>query len=127
MKPNTTLHLLGVHEWNHMPFGLKTFQMSFQMGMSQVLRNMNWQYVLVHVDDIFIFSSNFTEHLCHLGQVFNRPRTVKLTLKPSILSKKCVAVHPEKTKAVNTFPVPKNLGLLQYNASFVLSDNYQAA
>ena len=62
----------GVNEWTRMPFGLTNAHISFQIGMSSVLRAMNWKSVLVYVDNIFIFSSTFHEHLLHLEQVFSK-------------------------------------------------------
>ena len=56
----------GVYEWFRMPFGLKNAAMSFQMVMGQVLRDMNWRYVLCYIDDILVFSSKFEQHLVHL-------------------------------------------------------------
>ena len=130
----------GVYEWLRLPFGLRNSPVSFQMIMTQVLRGLNWKFVLVYVDDILIFSKTFEEHLRHLEQVFNRLRDANLTLKPTkcefavkevkylghILSKHGVQVDPSKTDAVSSFPVPKNqkqvksfLGMCSYYRKFV--------
>ena len=45
-----------------MPFGLRNAPASFQMLMSQVLKGLNWKFVLCYIDDILVFSSNFKEH-----------------------------------------------------------------
>ncbi|CAC5403244.1 Retrovirus-related Pol polyprotein from transposon gypsy,Retrovirus-related Pol polyprotein from transposon 297,Retrovirus-related Pol polyprotein from transposon 17.6,Transposon Ty3-I Gag-Pol polyprotein,Transposon Ty3-G Gag-Pol polyprotein,Retrovirus-related Pol polyprotein from transposon opus,Retrovirus-related Pol polyprotein from transposon 412 [Mytilus coruscus] len=104
----------GVYEWLRLPFGLRNSPVSFQMIMTQVLRGLNWKFVLVYVDDILIFSKTFEEHLRHLEQVFSRLRDANLTLKPTkcefavkevkylghILSKHGVQVDPSKTDAV---------------------------
>ena len=74
-----------VYEWTRMPFGLKNAPMTFQMVMSQILREMNWKHVLCYIDDILVFSSNFKEHLYHLNLVFSKLREAGLTLK----SEKC--------------------------------------
>ena len=130
----------GVYEWLRMPFGLRNAPISFQMIMTQVLRGLNWKFVLVYVDDILVFSKSFEEHLWHLEQVFNRLRDANLTLKPSkcvfaakevkylghIISKHGVHVDPSKTEAVSNFPVPKTqkqvksfLGMCSYYRKFV--------
>lgn len=130
----------GVYEFNRMPFGLKNAPMSFQMLMSQVLRPLNWKHVLCYIDDILIFSSNFDEHMKHLGQVFQKLRDAKLTLKPEkcyfavskvkylghILSKEGIEVDSSKADALRTFPIPKTqrdirsyLGLCNYYRRFV--------
>ncbi|CAC5379676.1 Retrovirus-related Pol polyprotein from transposon 297 [Mytilus coruscus] len=126
-----------------MPFGLKNAPISSQQLMSNVLRGLNWQFVLVYVDDILVFSKSFEEHLSHLEQVFTRLRDANLTLKPSkcvfaakdvkylghIISKEGIKVDPEKTKAISTFPVPTRkkqvrsfLGMCNYYRRFV--DSY---
>ena len=95
---------------------------------------------MCYKDDILVFSSNFTEHLQNLEQVFDKLRKAKLTLK----SKKChfavdrvvylshvitrygVQVDSSKTEVVSTFPTPKTrrdvhrfLGLCNYYRRFV--------
>ncbi|PIK50157.1 Retrovirus-related Pol polyprotein from transposon [Apostichopus japonicus] len=53
----------GIFQFKKLPFGLMNAPMSFQLVMAEVLRGINWKYALVYVDDIIIFSSNFTQHL----------------------------------------------------------------
>ncbi|CAC5404338.1 unnamed protein product [Mytilus coruscus] len=100
----------GVYEFLRMPFGLKNAPISFQQLMSNVLRGLNWQFVLVYVDDILVF----TKEVKYLGH---------------IISKEGIKVDPEKTKAISTFPVPTRqkqvrsfLGMCNYYRRFV--DSY---
>ena len=130
----------GVFEFTRMPFGLRNAPMSFQMLMSQVLKGLNWKYVLCYIDDILVFSANFGEHLRHLGEVFQRLKDAKLTLKPEkcsfavervvylghVISKDGVSVDIEKTERVRSFPTPTNqktlkssLGLCNYYRRYV--------
>ena len=130
----------GVYEFLRMPLGLRNAPMSFQMLMSQVLKGLNWKFVLCYIDDILVFSPNFTEHLEHLGEVFQRLREANLTLKPSkcsfavdkviylghVITKEGVSVDSNKTEKVNSFPAPKSqkelkgfLGLCNYYRRFV--------
>ena len=60
----------GVFEFNRLPYGLKNAPMSFQMLMSEVLRGLNWKFVLCYIDDILLFSKTFEEHLEHLKPSF---------------------------------------------------------
>ena len=60
----------GVWQRKRMPFCLCNAPASFQLVMSQAVRNMNWSSVVVYIDDILCFSKNFEEHLIHLNQVF---------------------------------------------------------
>ena len=41
----------GVWTWSRMPFGLMNAPMSFQMLMTQVLKGLNWKYVLVYTSE----------------------------------------------------------------------------
>lgn len=112
----------GVYEWARMPFGLNNAPMTFQMVMSQILRELNWKYVLCYIDDIlFSFSSNFKEHLSHLSVVYSYIREAGLTLKSGkchsavekvlylghVFTNGGVQVDAFKTDAIRTFPWPK--------------------
>ncbi|CAC5362552.1 unnamed protein product [Mytilus coruscus] len=73
----------GIYEWLRLPFGFSDSPASFSMVMAQVLRGINWKFVLCYVDDILVFSENFETHLDHLQQLFNCLSKANLTLKPS--------------------------------------------
>lgn len=130
----------GVYEWKRMPFGLMNSPISFQTLMSGVLREMNFRSVLVYIDDVLIFSKDFSTHLRDIAQVFSKLREAGLTLQPSkchfavkqlkflghVISRHGVEVDPEKTKAVNEFPVPRKqkhvrsfLGMANYYRKFI--------
>ena len=130
----------GVYEWTRMPMGLKNSPMTFQMAMSQILREMNWKYVLCYLDYILVFSSNFKEHLYHLECVFSKLREAGLTLKSKkcffavdrvlylghVITKDGVQVDTNKTDAVSKFPRQKTqtdvrsfLGLCNYYRRFI--------
>lgn len=108
----------GVYEWQRLPFGLSNSTSSFQLMINKVLQGLHYKNVLVYVDDILIFSKTFEEHLVHLGEVFSRLKTAKLTLKPSkckfgvakvnylghVLSKEGVEVDDAKIKIVKEYP-----------------------
>ena len=132
----------GIYEWLRLPFGLSNSPATFSMVIAQVLRNLNWKFVLCYVDDILVFSSNFETHLEHLRQVFECLSKANLTLKPSkckfavkqvkylghIISEDGIKVDPDKTMAVSSFPVPKTvkevrsfLGMCNYYRKFVKS------
>ena len=105
-----------------MPIGLTNAPVSFQMVMTQVLWGLAWQFALVYVDDILIFSPDFDTHLAHLTAVFDRLRCANLKLKPQkcrfaarevtylghIISKQGIKVNPDKTAVIQSFPVPKD-------------------
>ena len=130
----------GVFEFNRMSFGLRNASFSFQLLMSQVLKGLNWKFVLCYIDDILVYSPDFNTHLQHLNQVFDRLREANLTLKPSkctfgvdkvnflghVLSEGGVSVDTAKTDLVKDFPIPTTqkqlrgfLGLCNYYRRFV--------
>ena len=130
----------GVYKFLRMRFGLRNAPASFQMLMYGVLKELNWKFVLCYIDDILVFSANFSQHLEHLGQVFQRLREANLTLKSSkcnfavdkvvylghVITKEGVQVDVGKTEKVNSFPAPKTqkelkgfLGLCNYYMRFV--------
>ncbi|MES9903532.1 MAG: reverse transcriptase domain-containing protein, partial [Sedimenticola sp.] len=130
----------GTFQFRRLSFGLMNAPMSFQMVMSKVLQGLNWKCALVYIDDILLFSANFTEHLDLLGNVFDRLRQANLKLHPlkcqfatrkveylgHILSRDGVEVNPSKIQVVKEYPAPKTakqvrqfLGLTNYYRRFV--------
>jgi len=103
-----------------MPFGLHNAPATFQRAMQEILRGLNWKFVLCYLDDVIIFSSTFSEHLSHLRQVFDRLRQAGLKLQPKkcsfgqkevkylghIVSEKGIATDPDKVKIVKEYPPP---------------------
>ena len=95
---------------------------------------------MIYLDDIVIFSRDFTEHMERLTNVLQALRQAGLTLKPSkchfaqrevkyldhIVSAASVQPDPTKIEAVSTYPIPKNgkelrqfLGLANYYRWFI--------
>ena len=130
----------GLFEFKVLPFGLCNAPATYQRLMELVLAGLTWEYCLVYIDDVIVFSKTFEDHLMHLRQVFERFRSADLKLKGKkcsffrhevkylghIISDKGVAPDPAKVKAVQDFAVPKNLkmlrsflGMVQYYARFV--------
>ena len=130
----------GLYEFNRMPFGLHNAPATFQRAMQEVLRGLNWKFVLCYLDDIIIFSSSFSEHMDHLRQVFDRLRAAGLKLQPKkctfgqtevkylghVVSKDGVATDPSKLKIVQDYPTPAKvtevksfLGFVGYYRKFI--------
>jgi hypothetical protein len=59
-----------------MPFGLKGAPATFQRLVTAVLGDLNWQIVLIYLDDIIVYSRSFEEHLEHLEMVWILSRQV---------------------------------------------------
>ena len=112
----------GLYEFNVLPFGLTNAPACFQRFMDAVLAGLKWKTLLIYLDDICIFSASFEKHLCDVTDVFLRVRNAQLKLKPikcrlfqreikylgHIVTKDGIKPDPDKTKAIQNMPIPKN-------------------
>ena len=130
----------GLYQFKVMPFGLCNAPSTFERLMEQVLAGLQWQICLVYLDDIIVYSRDFTEHVERLEIILKRISAAGLKLKP----KKChffckkviylghevsaegIATDPEKVKAVQDWGIPRNLtdvrsflGLCSYYRRFI--------
>src|SRR6266540_1919067 len=64
-----------------MPFGLKEAPATFQRLMIKVLGPYLYDFVMVYLDDIIIFSQTMDEHLQHIKKVLEALRQAGLKLK----------------------------------------------
>ncbi|CAF4645831.1 unnamed protein product, partial [Rotaria sp. Silwood2] len=74
----------GLWEFNVLPQGIMNGPPTFQRTMHNLLGYGRWNYVMVYLDDILIFSHTFHEHLHHLNEIL------------SILAKANFQVNPDK-------------------------------
>lgn len=130
----------GLYEWTRMPFGLCNAPATFQRLMECCLGDLQWETLLIYLDDILIFSSDFASHLKRLEQVFGRLRQNGLKLKTEkcfflqeevkflghIVSGRGVETDPGKTQALRDWPTPRTatdvrrvLGFMSYYRRFV--------
>ena len=66
----TFLSPKGKFRFTRMPFGLKNAPSHFQRNMERVLEPVS-DNAAVYIDDIVIFSNNWSDHMAHLTRVFN--------------------------------------------------------
>jgi transposase InsO family protein len=130
----------GLYEFNRMPFGLCNAPGTFQREMNNVLQDALYEFVLVYLDDIIVFSKTEDDHIRHLRTVFDLLAKEGLKLKLSkcdffkttikylghIITAK--GFHPDVGKIVSilNYPEPNNvkqlmsfLGLVNYYRKFV--------
>jgi hypothetical protein len=69
----------GNYEWVRMPFGLVNAPSTFQRLIDEILAGLD--FVAVYLDDVFIFSTTWEEHLSHIDIVLERCRRYHLKLK----------------------------------------------
>ena len=73
----------GLFEYLVMAFGLCNAPSTFQRCMEMVFRGLQWNILLVYLDDIIVMASNFEEHIERLEEVFRRLSDAGLKMKPS--------------------------------------------
>jgi transposase InsO family protein len=130
----------GHYEFTRMPFGLTGAPATFQRLMNGVMSDFLFNFLLVYLDDLLIYSKSFEEHLLHLDRVLAKISRVgmKLNLEKCQLLRKTVdylghtisaegvSCQTDKTEAVRNWPVPKTtkelrsfLGFASYYRRFV--------
>jgi hypothetical protein len=108
--------------------------------MGSVLKGLAWQVCRIYLDDVIVYSANFTDHLLHLGQVLTALRSAGLKLKSQkcrfaessveflghIVSKDGVSSDPKKIGKVRHWPSPCStaevqsfLGFAGYHLRFI--------
>ncbi|GFQ96992.1 hypothetical protein TNCT_627931 [Trichonephila clavata] len=130
----------GLYEFNVMSFGLCNAPATFERMMDNLLRHLKWTMCLCYLDDIIVISETFNDHLQHLRSVLKCIQDAGLILNPKkcmfgnrqikilghLVSEEGIMPDPEKIRAVQNFPIPKNirdvrsfLGLCSYYRRFI--------
>ena len=72
-KEKTTFTTRSGHwQFRVMPFGLCNAPATFQRLMDLVLDEYKFEFVLVYLDDIIIYSNTFEDHILHLDSVLKK-------------------------------------------------------
>src|SRR3954469_18136552 len=130
----------GMYCYKVMPFGLKNVGATYQRAMVTLFHDMIHKEIEVYVDDMIAKSQTEEEHLVYLEKLFARLRKFRLRLNPNkctfgvrsgkllgfIVSQRGIEVDPDKVRAIQNMPAPKNekevrgfLGRLNYIARFI--------
>ncbi|CAM2716471.1 unnamed protein product [Rotaria socialis] len=70
----------GLYQFQVLPMGLMNAPPSFQRVMNNIIGYNRWDYILVYLDDILVFSHSFDDHMKHLQQLFTVLNTHQFTL-----------------------------------------------
>ena len=129
---NTTINTLkGFFRYNQLPFGISLALAMFQQIMENLLVNV--PNVSVYFDDILVTGKDHKDHLQNLASVLQRLKEAGLALKKEkcvfaqprveylghIIDDKGLHPSPQKVKAVQAAPIPKNVTELQSLIGFV--------
>ena len=131
---------LGLFEFNRMPFGLTGAPATFQRLMQSSMNDLVFKIMLVYLDDILVYATDFKTHMTRLSMVFARLRELGLKLNPEkckfgadsvdylghVISADGIATEAAKVKAVQDWKVPSTirelrafLGLASYYRKFI--------
>jgi len=112
-----------------LPMGLAASPAAFIQMMSRVFKDKTrWYFLFCYVDDLFLVSSSFSEHLRHLKEVLHNLLINKTSIAyPEIeylgyiVNQHGIRISESKIKAIKAIQPPKTkkslqriLGLLQY-------------
>jgi hypothetical protein len=115
-----------------MPFELKGAPATFERLMETVLAGLQWDICLIYLDDVIVLGRSFEDMVTNLKKVYDRLLAAGLKLKAKkchlfckkvvylghVISEAGIATDPEKTKIVESLPVPTNVKELR---SFIYS------
>ena len=113
----------GHYEFNILAQGLMNAPPTFQRVMNNLIATGRWDYVVVYLDDIVVFSHIFEEHRRHVGEVLSilqrarfkvsRPKcaiaTDSIEFLGHIVSAHTVQPSIDKVQAILAIPSPRTL------------------
>ena len=126
--------------YNKMAMGLCNAASTFQRVMQTILSPVIGKFAFVFLDDIIIYSSNFTEHIQHIRTVFNIIRQSGMKVSPKkctyaksslkylghVVSESGIEVDPDKVAAIKNMREPRCkrdvrsvIGMASYYRKFV--------
>ena len=141
-RPYTAFCIPGSGLWQFkvVPFGATSSPAVFERLMERVFAGLTYVTLLIYLDDIIVYGKMFEENPHNLEVVFQRLADANLKLNTEkciffqvqvsflghLVSENGIAADPEKTKAVQNWPVPKNvkevrsfIGLCSYMRRFI--------
>ena len=112
----------GTFVYAKMPFGMLNAGATFQREMDIAFAEEEYNFVVVYMDDITMFSKSDNDHLKHLKQVFLKCRKFSISLNPKnsnfsmregkllgrIISKYGIKIDPDSVDAIQKISIPRN-------------------
>ena len=115
--------MFGLYEYCVMPFGLTNAPACFQHLMDDIFRCLIGKFVVVHFDDILVYSEEELTHTEHVRTVLLRLRENGLYAKSEKccfhtgevdflgyrISHKSLKMDPVRVATIESWPEPKNI------------------
>ena len=113
----------GLYQFEVLPMGLMNAPPIFQRVMNNIIGYKRWDYVIIYLDDILIFSRSFNDHMVHLQEVFNVLNEHQFTLNPNkcsvanqsidflshTITKDAIVPAKDRIQAILDIPQPSTL------------------
>jgi hypothetical protein len=112
----------GTYSYIHMPFELMNVGATFQRAIDFDFSDYLFKFIVVYQNDLTVYSKNRNDHVNHLRKVFDRCRSLGISLNPKkpilgvferklprhIVSKEGVRIDPERVKDIMEIPLPSS-------------------
>ncbi|CAF4955322.1 unnamed protein product [Rotaria sp. Silwood1] len=113
----------GLYQFQVLPMGLMNAPPTFQRVMNNIIGYNRWDYILVYLDDILVFSNSFDDHMKHLQELFIILSNHQFTLNPTkcsiaqqsieflshTITKDSIVPSKERIQAILDMPQPSSL------------------
>lgn len=117
----------GLYQFNRMPFGLCNAPATFQRLMDGLFSSCRFNFCLIYLDDLIVFSRTFAEHIQHLKYVFEICEKANIRINPKkskfaqeellylghSITANGIKPDVKKVECIQKFPVPKSVKELQ--------------
>jgi hypothetical protein len=104
----------GLYEFTRMPQGLSNSSSTFQRVMDCIMAGLQYECLIVYLDDLIVFGKTYDEHLGRLEEVMDRLKKANMKLSPKkchfmktkvsylghVVSQGSIQPHPDKVKAI---------------------------
>ena len=101
----------GHYQFTVLPQGLTNGPPTFQRIVNQILGPNRWKHMLAYIDDIIIYSKNFSEHLQHIEEVCSllQDANFKLNMDKCEVAKEEILFLGHVVKQGTIRPDPENI------------------
>ncbi|MBW0521465.1 hypothetical protein O181_061180 [Austropuccinia psidii MF-1] len=117
----------GSYEYLVMPFGLTNAPTSFQNLINDIFQDLLDVFIVVHLDEVMVFSKSEEEHVTHVSTVLTKLRANNLFAKASkclfhvtsveylgyVVSSEGLKMDQAEVQLILNWPPPRNLKDLQ--------------